>query len=78
MKTAQNQSNLFSPHIELFGNCQAMLEGCRGVLYYDDNRIEINLGKYRILFLGNNLGLTSLADGDAIVTGTFEKIEFLL
>ena len=78
MKPIQNQSSLFSPHIELIGNHQAMLEGCKGVLYYDDNRIEISLGKYRILFLGSGLGLTSLAGGDAIVTGSFERIEFLL
>ena len=78
MKNAQNPGSLFSPHIELFGNRQAMLEGCRGVLYYNDDRIEISLGKYRILFLGKDLGLTSLAGGDAIVTGTFETIEFLL
>ena len=78
MKTTQSQTTLFSPHSELFGNRQAMLEGCRGVLYYDDNRVEISLGKYRILFLGRELGLTSLAAGDAIVTGIFEKIEYLM
>ena len=78
MKPIHNQNSLFSPRIELLGNHQAMLEGCRGVLYYDDNRIEISLGKYRILFLGSELRLTSLAGGDAIVAGSIEKIEFLL
>lgn len=75
-RSGEHTLDLLKPHVELLGNNQAMLEGCRGVLYYDTQRIEINLGKYRILFLGDDLSMTSLTGDDAVVTGNFFKIEF--
>jgi len=65
------------PHIEIFANKEATVEGCKGVLQYDDGVIGLNAGKYTIRFTGTNLSMTSLGLEQAVIKGRIMEVEFI-
>ena len=65
------------PHIEIFGNKEATVEGCKGVLQYDDGIIRLNTGKYTVRFTGVNLSMTSLGFEQAVIKGRIMEVEFI-
>ncbi len=67
----------FLPHIELTGNCEASVEGCKGVLQYNEEIVELNTGKISVRFTGCDLCLSSLDSNLAIVKGKIMTVEFL-
>ncbi len=64
-------------HMELSGNREAVIEGCKGVLEYDENLVRINTGKMVIRFLGRNLTIRNLTDDSAIIEGYITSIEYM-
>ncbi len=65
-------------HIELEGNREAVIEGCKSVLEYDDGLIRLDLGKNSIRFMGNDLVIRSLSVDRAVITGYILSIEFII
>jgi len=76
LKTAEMALDILSPHIQLYGDRQASAEGCKGVLYCDDTRIELNMGKYRVVISGSDLHMGTLSAGDCMINGKLTKLEF--
>ncbi len=66
----------FGPKIELTGNREAVVDDCRGIIEYYENRIKINLGKGAVTFLGSNLHIGSMSENSAVITGSIQTIEF--
>lgn len=66
-----------TPQIELMGNREAIVEGCQGVLEYDENTIRLNLGAMMLQFTGRDLTMKCLTGQNVIVQGFFHSIEFL-
>ena len=75
-KLAQS-AHLADSRIEILGNTEAVVEGCKGVLEYDENVIVLNLGKMSVKFEGEDLSLKCMNDSDAVVEGVFVSIEYL-
>ncbi|MCI8497560.1 MAG: sporulation protein YqfC [Clostridiales bacterium] len=65
-----------SPHIELLGNREITVDGCRGILEYDDGFIRLNLGKTVLRLTGRDLVITALSDHTAVIEGYVLSIEF--
>lgn len=65
------------PQIELSGNREAVVEGCQGILEYDENIIRLSTGKMSIRFTGRNLQIKVLTHTSAVVDGFITGIEFL-
>lgn len=65
------------PHFEMNGNREVIIEGCKGILEYDENIIKINTGKIISQFIGRNLSIKGLGPNDLIVTGFITSIEFI-
>ena len=63
-------------HIELSGNREAVVDGCKGVLEYDDGLIKLNTGGTSVSFLGNELTIRALTDEQAVIEGIILSIEF--
>lgn len=63
-------------HIELKGNSDATIEGCRGILDYDETYITINLGDSTVRFSGAELEISSFFDGRAVIKGTIASVDF--
>ena len=63
-------------HIELFANSEALIEGIKGVIEYNDCFIKLNIGRGTVEFWGNNLEISSLNCGELAINGKITKIEF--
>ena len=63
--------------IELLGNSEAVVEGCKGILEYDDAVIRIAIQKMQVRFAGTNLTIKSLNSESVIIQGVIDKIEFI-
>lgn len=64
--------------IELIGNREATVDGCRCVVEYGEARITLNIGRGNITFHGSDLEITSLSDRIAVIRGLIGRIEFSL
>lgn len=66
----------FSSFIELSGNREAVIEGCRGVLDFGESSIALSLGKMNVRIIGDELTVASFVYGQALVRGNICGLEF--
>ncbi len=64
-------------HFEFSGNREVVIEGCRGVLEYDENIICIDMGKMKARFMGRGLELRNFTDHSAVIDGFISSVEFI-
>jgi sporulation protein YqfC len=64
-------------HMELSGNREAVVDGCNGVLEFDENIVRLSAGKFIIRFSGRGLILKELTQSSVVVEGFIISIEFL-
>lgn len=81
----QNKNRLYNgtlihtralPFVELNGNREAIIEGCDGIIEYDDVRAVINCRSHTITFSGFGICLCNLSVDSIKVTGNFTDISF--
>lgn len=65
------------PQIELAGNREAVIDGCQGILEYDENAIKLTTGKMSIKFTGRGLQIKVLTHDSAVIDGFISNIEFM-
>lgn len=65
------------PQIELAGNREAVIDGCQGILEYDENVIKLSTGKMSMKFIGRNLQVKVLTHDSAVIDGYISSIEFI-
>ena len=63
-------------YIEIISNCCALIDGCKGISEYSENKITLNLGKRNVSFQGNSLTIKSLSMEQAMVEGFIVNVEF--
>lgn len=63
--------------IELSGNTRAVVEGCKGILEYEDDVIRLNTASGIVRFMGQNLGMNCLSEDSAVVEGKILSVEFM-
>ena len=66
-----------TPQLLLSGNRELTVEGCKGILEYDEDIIRLNLGKLILRLTGRDLSLCTLTEDTAVVEGYLLSIEFL-
>jgi sporulation protein YqfC len=64
-------------HFEFSGNREVIIEGCRGILEYDENIICIDTGKMTVRFMGRGLELRNFTNHSAVIDGFISSVEFL-
>lgn len=64
------------PLIELVSNKEAIVEGCAGIIEYNDTAVSINCKKAIITFEGADITLKTLSSDIIEVTGVFSGIYF--
>ena len=62
--------------IELSDNRRAVIEGCQGILEYDDTVIRLATGGGTVKFEGDGLGVSCLSETSAVVIGLIARIEW--
>lgn len=65
-------------HIELFSNREAVIDGIKGVIEYNDCYIKLNIGKGAVEFWGTGLEISSLDINGLVISGNISKIEFCI
>ncbi len=63
--------------MELNGNREAVVEGCGGVLEYDETVVRVRTPGQVVRFTGRGLSIRSLTADALVVTGYITGIEFL-
>lgn len=64
------------PGIELSANRCAFIEGCKGIVEYSENGIELNLGSISARFCGTELEINSYDGENVLLSGNFSAISF--
>lgn len=68
---------MLSPvHFEINGNKEAIIEGCKCILQYDENIVRISVKGMSVSFFGRNLMIKCLTEDSLIVQGFITSIEF--
>ncbi len=62
---------------ELSGNRQVLIEGCQGIVKYDEDQIQLRTVGGTVRFTGRELCMTSLNPACAVITGRLLSLEFL-
>jgi YabP family. len=70
------QSAMAGTQIEIADNQEAVIDGCQGILVYDEHIIRLGCKKMVLTFLGRGLQIKALTPTSAVVSGHIEKIEF--
>ena len=65
-----------SPRLEFVGNGECVVDGLKGILEFTNDRIKIDLGKYAVTFIGDELYINSFSRDGAVVEGTIISAEF--
>lgn len=62
--------------VELLGNRQAVVDGCRGIIEYSDSCIRLSAQGLILKFTGTGLTIKAFTESEAIVAGTILGLEF--
>lgn len=62
--------------LELRFNREIIIDGCKGVIDYSDQRISVNAEKGIVIIEGTGLCLQSFDEHCAVIVGTFTNIQF--
>lgn len=62
--------------IEMQGNSEITIEGCKGMVEYDNSLIAMNLGSLIVRFHGNGLEISNFFEQQAVIKGTVISVEF--
>lgn len=62
--------------LTLCGGRQALIEGQRGILEYNPERIVISFGREKLSLTGDGLLLRAMNAGELLVTGRIRAVEW--
>lgn len=63
--------------VQLFGNRQAVVDGCDGVVDYSGEKILLRMGKLTVQLTGRDLRLKTLTATTAVVEGFLTGVEYV-
>ena len=71
--------NMFESYsqVVLSGNREAVLDGCQGVVEYEDDFIKLKIGRQMVKFTGKNLQIKCMAGENVIIDGSILSLEFM-
>ena len=77
-QAAQRTAVPFLPslRVELLGNKQAVVDGCKGIIEYTDQSIRLSGEKQIVKFVGTALELQCFDESGAVVVGNIVQVEF--
>lgn len=64
------------PQLTVLSNKEAVLEGCKKIEEYGDEKIKFSLGSITVSFCGNNMMIKNFGNDNAIICGEFSEISF--
>ena len=77
MKLKQTKEDIVKGNIELFGNNQIIVDGCKGVIDYNEDFLKLDLGKIVLKVTGRNLVIDSYIYEQVDLKGEIVSVEFM-
>ncbi|MBR3552724.1 MAG: YabP/YqfC family sporulation protein [Clostridia bacterium] len=71
----ETEALLQTPQVTLLRNSEAIVEGCAGVLRYDETAVTLNCPPLMLELTGFDLRLDRLQNGDLRVSGTVTALQ---
>ena len=62
--------------VEVFSNKEAIIEGCKGIMEYNEEYIKLNIGCGSIVFTGKGLFAYSYFCETLVIKGRINNIEY--
>ncbi|WP_322171187.1 YabP/YqfC family sporulation protein [Acutalibacter caecimuris] len=62
--------------ISITGNRCAVIDGCDGVMDYDEERVVVRTGRLTVCIDGKGLRLTSLTENSAVIQGLIAGVTY--
>lgn len=62
--------------IEMSGNREIIIDGCKGIVEYEEDLIKLSLGEMLLTLSGDSLVITSFDSGIAVINGQILNISF--
>lgn len=62
--------------VTLTGNRLAVVDGCDGIIDYDDEKILLRAGRLTVRFSGRGLALRRLTENSAVIEGFISQVEY--
>lgn len=69
-------SEALLPHIDFCANRQATVQGCKGVIEYNCDRVRLNCGGTVVKFVGTELTIKAQSIEEITVEGNIVSMEF--
>ncbi len=69
-------SEALLPHIDFCSNRQATVQGCKGVIEYNCDRVRLNCGDNVVKFSGTELTIMAQSIEEITVEGNIVSMEF--
>ncbi len=63
--------------IQLTGNRTAVVDGCDGIVDYDDEQVILRAGRLTVRFSGRSLRLCRLTENSAVIEGFISAVEYM-
>lgn len=63
--------------IQLLSNREALVDGCKGVIEYNEDSIRLSLGNMTVRFCGRGLQLRSMSEGNLLIDGFIQSLEYI-
>lgn len=64
------------PHIEADGNREIIVDGCKGIVEYSQNKIKVNTGTLVVGFTGDDIEIKNYSDYQTVISGNIFSIDF--
>ncbi len=64
------------PKIEMLGNREIIIDGCKGVVEYSENLIKLSLGESVLSLSGDSLVIKSFDNSVVVISGQICEISF--
>ena len=62
--------------VSVTGNHQAVIDGCDGIVDYDDETVTARAGRLNLKITGSGLKITRLTETSAVIHGRIERLEY--
>lgn len=63
-------------HVELTGNHEAMVDGCKGIVEYSENTIRVNIEQGQLKFVGRDLQIVCMTEDSMVIRGFIMGLEY--
>ncbi|WP_099204051.1 YabP/YqfC family sporulation protein [Scatolibacter rhodanostii] len=70
------EKSMRGPRIELVGNRSVIIDGCDGIIDYDENKVAVRLGRITANITGHSMRLRVLTENTAIIDGYIHAVEY--